>query len=1411
MVQDAPPTMLPPAGSSDDPELPEAAPHRRALAWRIARWIGYAIAALLALIVLLVAFLHTPPGRQFIVNQISSYAPASGLSVEVGKIDGSILYSSTLHDVKFRDSKHVLFLEVPEIDLSWRPWEFLWSGLDIRHLVLTNGTLYAAPDLIAGDPDAPTLPNFDIRIDRLVIDHLTVAKGMLGEQRVIDFRAKTNIRDGLVYLNADGALGGGDVFTALVNAEPDGNRFDLDLDYKAPQGGLLATLVGAKQDLAMKLAGDGTWTNWSGKFNAVQGGGNIADLSIYNTSGQYRIVGQVRPDSYLAGLPASALGKVVELNAEGTLENSVLDGSFTMRGRAVDADAKGAIDLNDNVFRQVVINARLLDPTLFGNGMKLDDASVQATLDGKFSDLSVPHKLQIGELDANGTIVRGLVQQGTLTYDGTRFTLPVDATVKRVISGNAMTDPRLVNGRVNGTVVYTGSQLLSDNLAVRFPGLAADLALKADLSRGAFELAGPVNAQGLALENIGTVDANARIRFALDDKPWRLAADFSGRVRKVSNATLVNLAGQPIRFSGGVTLGGASPIIFRNTRLNAPLLNLALNGRVENGRTTLTGSGRQAQYGAFTVEGEMGADGPRAVLVFANPLPAAGLVDVRVALSPTKDGFRVETKGGSMLGAFDGLVNLNIPDKGDIRIGIDHFDISQTRITGNLALADGGVAGTLDLARGGVDGTVALSTRNGGQAFDANVKFANARFGGATPLSINQGTLDASGFIGSGNTTVMGQARIVGLGYGSTFLRRVALNAQVNNGTGTFDGAIAGQRGSRFEMLVNGQVAPDRIAVVAKGSYAGRAITMPRRAVVTRTPDGGWQLAKTQLGFAGGYTIMEGRFGGTKPMQGTVSLSKMPLSLVDALGGDLGIGGTVSGLINISADANGQPIGSAKVMVNGLSRSGLVLTSQPIDLALVGDLSSTLLQARAVMKNGAGINGRLQARISGMPSTGSLSERVFAGDLLAQFRYDGPAASLWRLAALNILDITGRLNVAADVRGTLGNPRVQGSLAGDDLRVQSALTGTDVKSVRARGRFSGSRFVLSSFSGVAPNGGKVSGSGSIDLAGMSGSKGPQMDLRLAANNARIMDLPTMGATVTGPMRIVSNGVGGTIAARLTIQGARWMLGGAAATTKLPNVPVREINLPPDITPTATNLSPWRYLIDANAEQGGIQVSGMGLESEWRGNVQLRGTTDNPVIGGEVEVVPRQGFYSFAGSRFEITRGKIYFDGDSPPDPRIDLIAESTINGLAVAVNVMGTASQPDITFTSTPALPEEELLARILFGGSAANLSATDALQLGSALASLRGGSGVGPINKLRNAIGLDRLRIVAADPALDRNTAIALGKNISRKLYAEVITDGANYNATNLEFRVTSWLSLLGSVSTVGRQSVSAQYSKDY
>src|SRR6185369_2415137 len=206
---------------------------------------------------------------------------------------------------------------------------------------------------------------------------------------------------------------------------------------------------------------------------------------------------------------------------------------------------------------------------------------------------------------------------------------------------------------------------------------------------------------------------------------------------------------------------------------------------------------------------------------------------------------------------------------------------------------------------------------------------------------------------------------------------------------------------------------------------------------------------------------------------------------------------------------------------------------------------------------------------------------------------------------------------------------------------------------------------------------------------------------------------------------------------------------------------------------------------------------------------LRGSTAAPVITGRADLV--RGGYEFAGRRFELTRGTIHFDGNSPPDPRLDISATAQMTGLTATVTVTGTSNHPDIRFSSVPALPEEELLSRLLFGSSITQLSAPEAVQIGAALASLRGGGGLDPINKLRTAIGLDRLRIVGADAALNRGTSIAVGKNIGQRMYVEIVSDGRGYNATQIEYRVTRWLSLLGTISSIGRQGVDAKVSKDY
>ena len=1386
---------------------------------RFSKWMTGGLAAFLILLVIGWAVLNSPIGKRFIADQIAQVAPASGLRFEVGRIDGDIFEKAVLHDVVLSDPKGK-FLTIPMVELDWRPLNWITSGLDVRNLTARRGSLLRLPELLPGDPDAPILPDFDIRIDRFEIDNLTLAAGIAGDSaQKVNLVGQSDIRKGRVFVKTDGRLGKQDRIHALIDAEPDGDKFDIDVDYRAPKGGVLAGMLGSDAAYRGVITGDGRWSHWNGVLLVKRDEERAAAFKIFNRSGNYVIAGQAYPAPWLSGVSADALGDAVGLIAKGTLEGSVLDGSVRMFGKAVDGKINGTVDLADKVADNLRITARLTDPALLGSDLRLEGATFTATLDGAFRDLSIPHELKVARFVSGNTIVTDIAQQGTVTYDGTRWVLPVSTQIARIATGTALIDPRLVNGNLRGTVVYSGNRVASDDLAIDFADLNARFALRGDVAKGAYALAGPVNVADLALENVGNVSGRAKILFKLaSTAPWSLSADFDGRIPNVSNDTIANIAGKAIAFRGGVTLGGAgggglTPITFRKVAVGASKLSLLLDGRVSGGTTTLAGAGRHTQYGNFTVEAAVTDAGPEAVLVFASPLPAAGLTDVRVAIAPTKEGFAIDTEGGSLLGPFAGQLGLYAPEGGPTRIAVETLTIWKTSVTGDITLADAGASGSLALSGGGLDGTIALVPRGGGQAFDVDLRARNANFGGATPIAIARADIEASGLFISSDTmletrsTITGNVFAEGISYGNLFVGRFAAKADLTNGEGPVTASLSGRRGGRFDLQMNANVASDQIDFITRGEFAGRRIGMPRRAVLTKQGDGGWRLAQSQFSFARGFALMEGRFGGNGPTEFELKLANMPLSLVDIAVADFGLGGTVSGVVDYRSEPGQLPVGNARVQVKGLSRSGLVLTSLPIDVSLVTRLTRQSLETRAVIAEGGEQRGRLQARITGMPSSGDLISRVKTGNLFAQLRFDGPADALWRLSGVEAFDLTGPVSVAADVTGSLADPRVRGAVASENLRMQSALSGTDIRGITARGSFAGSLLQLRRFSGTAPNGGTVSGSGTVDLSDLI-TTGPKIDIRIATKNAQLLNAAGLNATVTGPLRILSSGSGGTIAGRLEVDRASWTLGSAATAEQLPQITTRHINTAADIAPARARTKPWRYLIDARARSR-VDVDGMGLDSEWSADIIVRGTTSDPRIGGEANVV--RGSYSFAGTRFELTKGEIKFDADVPIDPRLDIEAESEADGVEVTVSVLGNALQPEITFSSVPALPEEEILSRLLFGGSITELSATDALQLGAALASLRGGGGMDPINRLRTAIGLDRLRIVGADAALGRGTAVAVGKNIGRRFYVEIITDGGGYSATEAEFRVTSWLALLANVSTIGRESISAEVSKDY
>ena len=153
-----------------------------------------------------------------------------------------------------------------------------------------------------------------------------------------------------------------------------------------------------------------------------------------------------------------------------------------------------------------------------------------------------------------------------------------------------------------------------------------------------------------------------------------------------------------------------------------------------------------------------------------------------------------------------------------------------------------------------------------------------------------------------------------------------------------------------------------------------------------------------------------------------------------------------------------------------------------------------------------------------------------------------------------------------------------------------------------------------------------------------------------------------------------------------------------------------------------------------------------------------------------------------------------------------------MDDVQVGINVSGSAQFPQIAFTSSPSLPQEEVVARILFGSSVTEISAIQAVQLAASLNTLRGGGGgLNPLGRLRSATGFSRIRILDADSATGRGTAVSAGMYLSDDIYVEIITDAKGFTATQIEISLSRTLSLLSQFGTQSGTNVNLRYHRNY
>lgn len=243
--------------------------------------------------------------------------------------------------------------------------------------------------------------------------------------------------------------------------------------------------------------------------------------------------------------------------------------------------------------------------------------------------------------------------------------------------------------------------------------------------------------------------------------------------------------------------------------------------------------------------------------------------------------------------------------------------------------------------------------------------------------------------------------------------------------------------------------------------------------------------------------------------------------------------------------------------------------------------------------------------------------------------------------------------------------------------------------------------------------------------------------------------------------------------------------------------------PPDFTKTLA------LDLDVNAPKQ-IYVLGMGLDAEFGGKLKVKGFANDPQVNGELKII--RGRFSEFGKTFKITKANLEFFGSIPPSPELDIVTETKAGEILAKILITGPAQKPEISFSSIPEKPEDEVVSYILFGKDPTELSPIQAIQLARSVAKFSGvmkGGGPDPIVTLRNATGLDDISIETDD---EGNVNVGAKKRINDRVTLEVESGSEPDSAgAKIEIELTPSITLESKVGQDASGGAGIFWKRDY
>lgn len=418
--------------------------------------------------------------------------------------------------------------------------------------------------------------------------------------------------------------------------------------------------------------------------------------------------------------------------------------------------------------------------------------------------------------------------------------------------------------------------------------------------------------------------------------------------------------------------------------------------------------------------------------------------------------------------------------------------------------------------------------------------------------------------------------------------------------------------------------------------------------------------------------------------------------------------------------------------------------------------------------------GHLTGNINTLAPVILLSEAPFISmDLNAPFSASisggGAIDPIVQLFVAETTIVKGEGILDIKIGGTLKDPLFDGKGSLRNGRYENYLLGTVLNHVSADVKGDGKRIHLTSFDASDANNGTVSASGLIELK-------PEIlypyTIKVAISQTNLIQLDTIKGTFSGQLVLSGNHDSAIVAGELTSDSIVYTIpkkSSASTETvqihyinqsndeRSPTLVVRDslINLPINFD--------LNILIPNN-----LVINNDSLASDWKGKIKITGTYDNPKAHGELKT--SKGEYLLNGQQFEIFKGTISFDGEIDKKTTLYVTLSREFYDIRVEILLKGQIKDPDIVLRSTPSLSQQEILSLVLFGRVPSEITPNQDVQLHKSLSNLtKDYKGPGLLDRIQKTIGIDRIDIRRNDSGDGEQTAITVGKYLTRDVYISV------------------------------------------